>query len=529
LPAFKDWREELQQLTVTAEDGQTKYYVVREVLGRARSPEPESGDWQATPVMLEIIQAQAERALEKLHDKRLALADKLSSQGGINAFSANADAHKRTQGCHGDNNMVENKFAIADRYMRTYRNIGVINVSGIVQQRTAHDFDRPLCIVSDRRKRKASAEAQIEAETQQAGFFWAVLTPELREALVEWARHEVSAARSKAREEKRSHDEEKLARREESLQRQLNTAVDKYAAALELYDQWVSQGVRDKGQLSKALKACKSLTEKLAELRRQIEMRTVGCGWTQFKVRWSYDSDQAEATVVAWTRLLLDEILPHEMSLRRNKKLPAAAAPPQVAPRLEKTLGTADADALRIEAAAMFSVDRLLERALAERARREAAGISDSVEAKQPKQAPAFDTDLVGKQLEVCWPYKDKEGKTIKIWASGKVKRIADGLTDKRSQRAKKILPAGALLWAWEADRDYNEGAGEQWLVLLPEKWNRHVQYAWRFDPCELAVQGSAVPPSAPRVDSEPEEEEFLDWEPHVESHECDESWIRRI
>jgi hypothetical protein len=241
LPAFKDWREELQQLTVTAEDGQTKYYVVREVLGRARSPEPESGDWQATPVMLEIIQAQAERALEKLHDKRLALADKLSSQGGINAFSANADAHKRTQGCHGDNNMVENKFAIADRYMRTYRNIGVINVSGIVQQRTAHDFDRPLCIVSDRRKRKASAEAQIEAETQQAGFFWAVLTPELREALVEWARHEVSAARSKAREEKRSHDEEKLARREESLQRQLNTAVDKYAAALELYDHTLHQ------------------------------------------------------------------------------------------------------------------------------------------------------------------------------------------------------------------------------------------------------------------------------------------------
>ena len=30
----------------------------------------------------------------------------------------------------------------------------------------------------------------------------------------------------------------------------------------------------------------------------------------------------------------------------------------------------------------------------------------------------------------------------------GKVVRVADGLTDKRSARAKKILPAGALLWA---------------------------------------------------------------------------------
>ena len=68
------------------------------------------------------------------------------------------------------------------------------------------------------------------------------------------------------------------------------------------------------------------------------------------------------------------------------------------------------------------------------------------------------------------------------------MKRVADGLTDKRSARAKTILPAGALLWAWEADPEYKEAAGEQWLVLLPEKWNKHVQYAWRFDPCELVL-----------------------------------------
>ena len=57
----------------------------------------------------------------------------------------------------------------------------------------------------------------------------------------------------------------------------------------------------------------------------------------------------------------------------------------------------------------------------------EAAGVADRVEAQQPKRPPKFDTQLVGKRLEVCWPYK-KEGKTVKIWASGTVKRIADGL-----------------------------------------------------------------------------------------------------
>ena len=117
------------------------------------------------------------------------------------------------------------------------------------------------------------------------------------------------------------------------------------------------------------------------------------------------------------------------------------------------------------------------------------------MQATQPREAPKFDSRLVGKRLEVCWPYKEG-GRTVKIWASGTVKRVADGLTDK-AIRGKKILPAGALLWAWDADPEYDEAAGEKWLILLPQKWNKHVQYAWRFDPCELAPEGQPKP--APR------------------------------
>ena len=34
-------------------------------------------------------------------------------------------------------------------------------------------------------------------------------------------------------------------------------------------------------------------------------------------------------------------------------------------------------------------------------------------------------------------------------------------------------------------DPDFEEAAGEQWLVLLPDKWNRQVHYGWRYDPRE--------------------------------------------
>ena len=128
----------------------------------------------------------------------------------------------------------------------------------------------------------------------------------------------------------------------------------------------------------------------------------------------------------------------------------------------------------------------------------------------------------MGKRIEVCWPYKEN-GETVKIWASGTVRRVADGLTDTRSPRAKKILPAGALLWGWDADPQFNETAGEQWLVLLPEKWNKQLQYSWRFDPCELAPAGTARP--APRracVERCDEDDEYLEWEAHEEAMDCE-------
>ena len=140
----------------------------------------------------------------------------------------NADAHERTKGAHGTNDAVENKFATADYVMRFFRGISVLNASGIVQQRTAHDFDRPLLIVSDRRKRKADEE---ESPRQPIGCFWA-LTPALRHALIGMVRKELPNARKVGREQKRSHDEEKLARREEAVLKLLNATVERYAAAL---------------------------------------------------------------------------------------------------------------------------------------------------------------------------------------------------------------------------------------------------------------------------------------------------------
>ena len=55
------------------------------------------------------------------------------------------------------------------------------------------------------------------------------------------------------------------------------------------------------------------------------------------------------------------------------------------------------------------------------------------------------------------------------------------------------MLPAGMVLWTWEADPEYEEPAGEKWLALQPKKWNKQQLYSWRCDPHEL-ISPAATP-----------------------------------
>jgi hypothetical protein len=164
--------------------------------------------------------------------------------------------------------------------------------------------------------------------------------------------------------------------------------------------------------------------------------------------------------------------------------------------RETKQLGSMDADAQAISAKALFSTAELEAKVEAAMQRRVESGIADTVENLNGPEPPPFDQALVGKQVEVLWKYTNQEtGEPQLIWATGRVARVADGLTDKRSKRARTLLPAGAVLWEWDADPEFDEAAGQQWLLLLPNKWNPRKQgqvYSWRFDPREFGAERAA-------------------------------------
>ena len=96
-------------------------------------------------------------------------------------------------------------------------------------------------------------------------------------------------ARADGRVELKAHDDAKLQRREERLVTLLNAAVDRYVYAIELFDAWSGDArCKSKQEMDRVLAQLGSEAQQLEWLRKQIEMRVLGCGWTQFATRWSH-------------------------------------------------------------------------------------------------------------------------------------------------------------------------------------------------------------------------------------------------
>ena len=101
-------------------------------------------------------------------------------------------------------------------------------------------------------------------------------------------------------------------------------------------------------------------------------------------------------------------------------------------------------------------------------------------------------------RLEICWKYYSTEtDEALLIWSPCEVVKVADGTSDKASERCKKMLPAGAVLVKWAEDKDREEKETLGWKVLLPKKFNKQQIYSWRLAPCEFSA--CAAPTRDPR------------------------------
>eukprot|EP00965_Chrysotila_dentata_P253548 6211298-Pleurochrysis_carterae.AAC.1 len=226
-------------------------------------------------------------------------------------------------------------------------------------------------------------------------------------------------------------------------------------------------------------------------------MRVLGLGLAEHAISWSTGGATRSNDELLEA---LGKALAAEARLRADGALPTEAVPPRAKAKSYKQLGTPTVDAE--ELAEIEEVDaaqlRLAANAAREAADKELAG--DSLQDQQPSEPPALDARLVGRKLEVRWRYiltpspatsattptRTHDPTHTYMWCEGEVVSVADGTTDKKTERARTLLPAGALKFKWPADEEREEPESFTWSILHPQKWNRDVQNAWRWAPSEL-------------------------------------------
>jgi hypothetical protein len=189
---------------------------------------------------------------------------------------------------------------------------------------------------------------------------------------------------------------------------------------------------------------------------------------------WQKTGESLEASVQRLRNHLKDVLVEETVRRRRGEIVwregtllkPTEAAVPDFKAKTLKQLGTPTDDSTELAARALCSPEQLTAAIARERERREAAGFTDPEQMKQPPQAPALTSALVGKLLEICWGnyISTVDNKTkVKMWCPAKVVRVADGESDKGmdgkplSERAIKLAPRGMVLVEWEPDPERGE------------------------------------------------------------------------
>ena len=226
-----------------------------------------------------------------------------------------------------------------------------------------------------------------------------MLPPKEADALIEYSMETVDEMRAIDREhhaELDNYHAANCAKRLSNSQLELTALVKQYALALSFFDRWQKRGVASLQEAKEKLKEIDTNQQKLDFVREQIEMRTVGLGFEEFRTAWSSGKDENVGTLDD----LLDAlqlIIAEEKERAGDDSLPTCAVVPQMRRKTYKELGTPTPQAELLSAAKVpLSVDEkeLLERAREQRQTLVEASELDKVADQQDGAAPPHATSL---------------------------------------------------------------------------------------------------------------------------------------
>lgn len=247
-PLFAAWRQHTYETeTVLAPDGRTKHLVWK--LARDELLRPSDATNKVTEQKtVEYLEVQCVAGLRKMHDSRLALCDKLTSQGGKNCVANTLEAHKDTVGCHATNDaLAESVFGTYDMILRRCPGISMEAASAVAQSVRS----QVLGFSDHVAHRKATCK---QDEQPFVGYLYSLPEKE-QHALVETARVTQRGLRQVDGQDHRKLEEYHKARRKTNEQNELDVLFTQYALALSFFERWCKRGVEKASEIEAALRA----------------------------------------------------------------------------------------------------------------------------------------------------------------------------------------------------------------------------------------------------------------------------------
>ena len=225
--------------TMVAPDGKTKHLVFKLARDELLTPTDPTNAGQGVRLKtIEYLEVQCVAGLRKMHDPKLAIANKLTSQDGAMSFAKAQQAHLDTIGFDATNDrLAESVFGRYDYQLRRNPNISMEAASALAQAMTAKSFE-------------------------EGGYFHSVPLHEAM-ALVELARLTVDEMRAVDRTHHGEHDTYVEEKRKSNSQLELDALVKEYALAITFFKQWQRDGVADAAAMRRALAALPKDQDKL--------------------------------------------------------------------------------------------------------------------------------------------------------------------------------------------------------------------------------------------------------------------------
>jgi hypothetical protein len=392
-----------------------------------------------TKMAVEVAQC----LLKELRDPKKATSDYLSSNNGEFSWgNTTEDDHESCLGKMATNDPAEAPFAALTRQMEQFGRILGIHASGVGQARINGDFDRDL---NDGNSDGAYYQLPVDMRASLVGFALSA-APEIH--------NHMSAA------EKRQRCA-KLTKREMLRKRKLVAAQGEYANALTYLDVYYSSACwKDVTMCKKEFASLGSKTAKLAAVKEQLRIRTVGLGWTDLHHPWSKNGEDYSPEYLR--DYLIKTVIP-EQDKRKIPKEPPVDLPSR---GKRQQLGTETADVARLDKRRADQEKSFRREGKKLRDNLEKMGNADRYEKMQPSR-PKVDESFVNARIEQYWEFNEKNGKVVGVWCKGVVVGVLKN-NHVHIEWDKQYLRPGEL-----------EVSKERLLVSF---YNKHKEEGWRMN-----------------------------------------------